>query len=287
MLSGLLLTAFLMGLGGMAHCAAMCGAACAVAFPRGVSPWALLGRAIGYAMLGALAALATGLLSQWGRQVAMLKPLWMMAQAAVVILGVALLLQGQVPSWLDQLGRPLYDRLRQRWGAARGSVPAWGQPLLPLVAGMAWALLPCGLLYAALMVAALAPDPAAGALVMFAFALPSAVGVWAAPALLRWLRVRGQPAGVALAGAAASAPVIWMRQEVAVPANGAPLEAAHDAGAMAPSDPAPASVGDGASARDNWLDPRWAVRLSGLCLAGMAGWGLAHNLWAQWQVWCA
>ncbi len=35
MLTGLMLTAFLMGLGGIPHCGAMCGTACAAAFPAG------------------------------------------------------------------------------------------------------------------------------------------------------------------------------------------------------------------------------------------------------------
>lgn len=283
MLSSLLLTSFIMGLSGMAHCAAMCGAACAVAFPRGLSPWALVGRAIGYALLGALAAFATGVLSQWGRQVAMLKPIWLMAQVAVVIFGASLLLSGRVPAWLDQLGRPLYDRVRGRWASGHAALPTWIRPAMPLVGGLAWALLPCGLLYAALMVSALALDPASGALVMLAFALPSAVGVWAAPALLNWLRRRGQPEGAEPVGVGATVPVIWMRNEVASPAP-----------AARSSIEAPASRPSGSATRArwrvadvNWLDPRWAVRLSGLCLAGMAGWGAAHNLWVQWQVWCA
>lgn len=282
MLSSLLLTSFLMGLSGMAHCAAMCGAACAVAFPRGLSPWALVGRAIGYALLGALAAFAAGVLSQWGRQVAMLKPIWLMAQVAVVIFGASLLINGRVPPWLDQLGRPLYDHVRQRWASSNAALPMWVRPTLPLAGGLAWALLPCGLLYAALMVSALAPDPVSGALVMLAFAMPSAVGVWAAPALLNWLRRRGQTQAAEPVGIGATVPVIWMRNDAAQP----------DPSTRSLNAP-PASLPSGSTTRAwwaadvNWLDPRWAVRLSGLCLAGMAGWGVAHNLWAQWQAWCA
>ena len=36
-----------------------------------------------------------------------------------------------------------------------------------------------------------------------------------------------------------------------------------------------------------WLDQRLAVRIAGLGLAAMAAWGLWHQLWAQWQAWCA
>ena len=51
-----MLAAFLMGLGGVPHCAAMCGAACAVVFPGGVPRWALVGRCLSYAVLGVVAA---------------------------------------------------------------------------------------------------------------------------------------------------------------------------------------------------------------------------------------
>lgn len=278
MLTSLLLTAFLMGLAGIPHCTAMCGAACAAAFPRGVSVWTLLGRAIGYACLGVVAATAAGLVSRWGQQVAMIKPLWMMAQLAMVLLGGFMLLRGFIPEQIDQAGKGLYLRLRAGWLARSAS---WPQPLRaswPLLAGLVWALLPCGLLYSALMVAALASRPWEGGLVMLAFALPSGLGVWAAPAMMRWLRGRGgllsQPVAVA------PVPAIWMRAEGAA-AAGASMQAS---ARVAPQ--APVTTGQGAAA-PAWLDQRLAVRIAGLGLAAMAAWGLWHQLWAQWQAWCA
>lgn len=278
MLTSLLLTAFLMGLAGIPHCTAMCGAACAAAFPRGVSVWTLLGRAIGYACLGVVAATAAGLVSRWGQQVAMIKPLWMMAQLAMVLLGGFMLLRGVIPEQIDQAGKGLYLRLREGWLARSAS---WPQPLRaswPLLAGLVWALLPCGLLYSALMVAALASRPWEGGLVMLAFALPSGLGVWAAPAMMRWLRGRGgllsQPVAVA------PVPAIWMRAEGAA-AAGASMPAS---ARVAPQ--APVTTGQGAAA-PAWLDQRLAVRIAGLGLAAMAAWGLWHQLWAQWQAWCA
>lgn len=278
MLTSLLLTAFLMGLAGIPHCTAMCGAACAAAFPRGVSVWTLLGRAIGYACLGVVAATAAGLVSRWGQQVAMIKPLWMMAQLAMVLLGGFMLLRGVIPEQIDQAGKGLYLRLREGWLARSAS---WPQPLRaswPLLAGLVWALLPCGLLYSALMVAALASRPWEGGLVMLAFALPSGLGVWAAPAMMRWLRGRGgllsQPVAVA------PVPAIWMRAEGAA-AAGASMPAS---ARVAPQ--APVTTGQGAAA-PAWLDQRLAVRIAGLGLAASAAWGLWHQLWAQWQAWCA
>lgn len=283
MLTGLLFTAFLMGLGGVPHCAAMCGAACAAAFPRGLPAATWVGRLLGYALMGAVAAVSAGAVSRWGREVAMLKPLWVMAQVVVVMLGVYLLLTGRMPAVLDGAGRAAYDSLRARWRVSPDGLPppwrgvwrlAW-----PMLGGMAWALLPCGLLYAALMVAALAPGAWGGALVMLAFAVPSSMGVWAAPWVLRKLRAWRKPGGQGAMGAVAAelpvattVPVIWLRQ----PATEACSTVGHDAdaGVAQPADPV-------------LVDPRWAVRASGLCLALLGGWAVWHQLVAQWQAWCA
>lgn len=101
MLSSLMLTAFLMGLGGVPHCAAMCGAACAALLPNGVPLLSLLGRCMGYALLGAVAAVGFGAAAQWGRQVSFLQPLWIMAQALALLLGLWLLWSGAMPRQFD------------------------------------------------------------------------------------------------------------------------------------------------------------------------------------------
>lgn len=291
MLIGLLLTAFLMGLGGIPHCTAMCGAACAVAFPRGLPATAWVGRLLGYAALGSVAAVSAGLVSRWGREVAVLKPLWVMAQAAVVILGVHLLIRGRMPALLDGAGRAAYDGWRARmvaWPAALS--PLWRglwRAAWPLLGGLSWALLPCGLLYAALMVAALAPDAWGGALVMLAFGVPSSVGVWAAPWVVRqwatWRR-RSAAAGVDTSAVpaatspsdrhgagATTVPVIWLR-----PAGEPSRTQQTMASGTAALRPGEALV-----------DPRWAVRVSGLSLVVMGVWSVWHQLVAQWQAWCA
>ena len=287
MLSGLLLSAFLMGLGGMAHCAAMCGVAC-TAIPGGL-PWtAMLGRSLGYAALGALAAASAGLVAQLGRQVGFLQPFWIMLLVAAVVLGLWLAVSGRMPAVMDQWGLDVYRRARARWQqwAARHDSAAW-RPVMPLVAGMFWAFLPCGLLYAALMLATLAPTPAGGAAVMLAFSVPSALGVWAAPWVLRKLIRRASPAADApvtasapSAPAATAAPVVWLRSVGAadgtVPGQGAA------AGARPQS-----RVQPGVPSGSAWLDPRWAIRLAGLSMAAMAAWAVSHHLWAQYQAWCA
>lgn len=271
-----MLTAFLMGLGGLPHCAVMCGAPCAAAFPRGV-PWlALVGRALGYAVLGGVAAASAGVVASWGREFAALRPFWLMAQLGAVLFGLWLLWQARVPAWLDAAGVGLYHAFKSRFGASAGRPGRLAHAGLVVVAGMGWALLPCGLLYGALMVAVLAPDAVGGSLVMLSFAVASSAGVWFAPAVLGWLRRRvgrrGQgastrPAAVGT-GPQDAVPVLWLTR----------------------AGPAESGGSQGALQRDNsdsLIDPRWALRLSGGMLAIMAGWGLSHHLVAQWRAWCA
>jgi sulfite exporter TauE/SafE len=68
----------------------------------------------------------------------------------------------------------------QSLGLHRGAAPG--------LVGMLWALLPCGLLYSAVMVSALAGSVAGGALLMALFALGSGISMLAGPWLwLRWV----------------------------------------------------------------------------------------------------
>lgn len=277
-----MLAAFLMGLGGVPHCAAMCGAACAVVFPAGVPRLALVGRCLSYAILGVVAAASAGTVSGWGRSLAFIQPFWVMGQMAAFGLGLWMLAFGRMPAALDQWGSHTFQRVRHHWQRSPVSAqwaqrPTW---MRQLVGGMAWALLPCGLLYAALMTAALAPDAASGGLVMLCFAVPGAFGVWAAPAVLaRWRRAAP---GVAPVVASTAVPVIWMRAEPAGVHTPGGMAAAPQAGAYALPSAAPI-VATGLPADD----VRWAIRLSGAMLAAMAAWGAYHLILSKWQAWCA
>src|SRR5262245_62048789 len=161
MLAGLLFTALLMGLAGAPHCVAMCGAASG---GIGRTPKRQLafqaGRISGYAALGVVAASSFGLL-QWGAaHSALLRPFWAMFHVAVFIVGASLVWHGRQPRWLERASHVVWQRLRSRtlhWGGG------------PAVAGALWALLPCGLLYSALMVAALAEHAWQGAATMAVF----------------------------------------------------------------------------------------------------------------------
>ena len=212
MQTSLAVTALLMGLAGGPHCVAMCGAACAglgqAAGERRVQALTAfqLGRLAGYSLLGALAAMSVQGLGWLTTQSAAIRPLWTLLHLAAMALGVLLMLQARQPVWLDQSARRLWAGVR-RFHERRGM-------LAPLTVGALWALMPCGLLYSALMVAALTSHALDGALTMALFALGSSVSLWAGPWL--WLRLQtlGDGAwGMRLAGLtlfAVSAWGLWM-----------------------------------------------------------------------------
>jgi len=208
MQSSLAVTALLMGLAGGPHCVAMCGAACAgfgqAAGERRAQALTAfqLGRLMGYSLLGGLAAASVQGLGWLTTQSAAIRPVWTLLHLAAMALGLMLMLQARQPVWLDQSARQLWARVR-RFQERRGAVA-------PLLVGALWALMPCGLLYSALMVAALSGSSVDGALTMALFALGSSVSLWAAPWL--WLRLQtlGDGAwGMRLAGLALFAVSAW------------------------------------------------------------------------------
>lgn len=203
-----------MGLAGGPHCVVMCGAACAglgntsVPGKSNVGAMGLfqLGRVLGYSVLGALAAESLQGLGWLTSQSVALRPVWSFFHVACVALGLTLMWQAQQPVWLERTGRAIWSRARQ-WTHKGGRAA-------PLVMGTLWALLPCGLLYSALMVAALTSQAWSGALVMALFALGTSVSLMAGPWL--WLRLRSTGTdrwGIRLAGLAlaiSSGWALWM-----------------------------------------------------------------------------
>ena len=200
-----------MGLVGGPHCVAMCGAACvglgqAAGARKNQAIFTFqVGRVLGYAALGALAAASMQGLGWLTVQSAALRPVWSLLHVAALVLGLLLLFKAEQPLWLERVGRGIWQRARA-FGQRSGSAP--------LLLGILWALLPCGLLYSALLVAALAGSVATGAIVMALFALGTSVSMVAGPWL--WLRLRGDAAfgghgslGVRVAGAALALSAAW------------------------------------------------------------------------------
>jgi len=213
----LLITAFVMGLVGGPHCVAMCSAACAGVCRMSTQPQAPVpasrmglfqtGRLMGYSLLGAAVAGSVEFMAWMAGQSQVVRPLWSMFHVAAMLLGMWLLYKGEQPRVIDGWGQQLWRRLGptfQRWGVAS-----------PLVVGMLWTFLPCGLLYSALLVASMSATAWQGGLIMAVFAIGSGVGMTAgAWALLRQGKRTGDGKwAVRLAGAVllgVSAWALWM-----------------------------------------------------------------------------
>lgn len=198
-------TALLMGLAGGSHCLAMCSAPCGALvgnkqaaaesisnhtaslkvvrwLPRNSHVQRSLafhvGRLAGYASVGALAALAMDSLAWLTQQTTALQPAWTLMHVAVMVWGLMMMVQSRQPAWIEDAGRSVWARVRPLV-AAPGGV---------FVAGVLWALMPCGLLYSALLVAALSGGAWAGALTMLTFGVGS--GIWLVGGPWAWSRLK-------------------------------------------------------------------------------------------------
>lgn len=185
-----------MGLVGGPHCLAMCAAPChAIVSGHGTaikmhgtislgasslswSAWQFhAGRLLGYGLLGALAATAMEQVAWFSDRTSVLHPLWVLMHLAILAWGLLMLFQGQQPLWLERAGRFVWGKVQSILSLRAGA----------LLAGMAWALMPCGLLYSAVLVAALSGHAIAGAATMVAFAIGGALWLLAAPYAWRWI----------------------------------------------------------------------------------------------------
>jgi sulfite exporter TauE/SafE len=195
----LVLSAFLLGLAGIPHCAAMCGPVCAavvggrrsraIAASFGISGSAYafhLARAFSYSVAGGVAAAGVAWMASASMAAPLLRPMWTLLHIAAMTLGLWMLWTGRQPQWMSQLARQApADGSSAGWQSIRG-------PRSAAVAGALWVAWPCGLLHSALVVAGLANTALGGALVMASFAIASAGGLQVAPWVWsRWLSSRG------------------------------------------------------------------------------------------------
>ena len=208
MQTSLALTALIMGLAGGPHCVAMCGAACAgIGHAAGAQQNRALmsfqlGRWLGYSLMGGLAAFSVQALGWLTVESAVLRPVWSMLHVAAGVLGLLLIWQAKQPVWLDQSAQHLWAKIR-KLNSNLGKIA-------PVGVGVLWALMPCGLLYSALMVAALTGNAWDGAITMACFALGSGLSLGFAPWLLLKLKSLGDGAwGIRLAGLALASTSGW------------------------------------------------------------------------------
>ncbi len=172
-----------MGLFGGPHCLLMCGGACAALCKNTSEQSALerawsfqVGRILGYGVLGAMAALSMQALGELSVKLVLLQPLWNFIHVIGLFTGLYLLLFAFQPLWLDQGARHIWRWIQSHLGL--DTLQSWRSG--PLLVGVLWALLPCGLLYSALMLASLTASPLMGWLSMMSFALGSGLSLWLA-----------------------------------------------------------------------------------------------------------
>jgi len=191
--SSLLLTAFLMGLFGGPHCLAMCGAACVgIGKAKDKNGTSLkkgqlavlefqVGRIFGYASLGAVGAFSVQSVGWLSIHSALFRPVWGLFHVCALVVGLVLIWRAEQPMWLDALAKDIWRKVATENRLSTLPLSRFG----PLALGFLWALLPCGLLYSALWVAALSANPLEGALVMSAFAFGSAIVLSTGPLIWR------------------------------------------------------------------------------------------------------
>jgi sulfite exporter TauE/SafE len=165
-------------------------------------------------MLGAVVAGSMQALGWLTVHSAALRPVWSMVHVAAVVIGLMLMVRAEQPMWLSNAASGVWHKLsspQQRQSLHQ-------HPMGPLLLGLVWAFLPCGLLYSALLLAMLSASPLEGAAVMSSFAVGGALmligapWLWARLANLQISRINISRIGVRLAGlglAASSAWVLW------------------------------------------------------------------------------
>lgn len=207
-------TAFMVGLVGGAHCAAMCGgiiAACspAAAKKTGRWPFALAynaGRIASYTVAGALAgAVGQGALALRAGPAAQQV---MLAAAGMSMLLLALYVSGfaGVVRGVEAAGARAWRHIQpySRWFLPADTLPR------ALGLGALWGWLPCGMVYGVLLTALATGDALHGALVMLAFGFGTLPNVLAIALIARRLQgvTRSRAARVVIAAAIAAIGVV-------------------------------------------------------------------------------
>lgn len=211
--NSLWLAALVMGWVGSPHCVAMCGPVCATQSNPSQQLAFQIGRMSGYALAGALAGLSVQAVGDWSVHVQGLRPVWAFLHLLFLIMGLWMLIRGDQPGFLVQ-GLASVWRWMQTRVNTRTSGASWVQSLL---LGAVWVFWPCGLLYAALTLAALTGSAWQGGLTMVCFALGSGVVLGLLPWVWRWLQAwrSGESAqrirqwGIRAAGAVLAAMSAW------------------------------------------------------------------------------
>jgi hypothetical protein len=217
-----LISAWLAGMLGGAHCVAMCGGfVAALGVPResgAVVPlrssgalvlWQLpyhAGRIASYTLVGAVFGAVGGIALAAPSLLSVQRGLYVIANLFLLVLAVAIVAGAGHSGWLQRAGAGLFAGILPavRSLRARAGLPA------RVGLGLVWGFVPCGLTYSVLPLALFAGSGLDGAAVMLAFGvgtLPSLLVVgWMAGRARRWLgRTSVRYAAAALLAAFAGA----------------------------------------------------------------------------------
>ncbi|MGL4576818.1 MAG: sulfite exporter TauE/SafE family protein [Burkholderiaceae bacterium] len=193
----LVATGFLMGIAGSPHCLAMCAGPATWVLSTAREPgawtsWLLfnLGRMLGYALLGVLMAAIFAALREAVVLVRVAQPFWVMLHVVILVLALHLAVAGQQPRFIGQWAHAAVSRANRVGPSAAGEqvirapqlrskTTAWNRPVFT---GMLWAFMPCGLLYAGLLTAALSNNLVTAGATMLAFGAGTSVTLMAVPA---------------------------------------------------------------------------------------------------------
>lgn len=221
-----LVSVFLIALLGGVHCLAMCSGI-ALAAERGAVAVRIVsrrrlwfeqivmhaGRLTTYALLGAVmgAMGATVWRQQW---LPIQRGLFALASALLLAYGLLLLVRsaGDVwrSAWLEHVLGRFTGRLSQVAARLGGKLDRQPPLLRRYLTGLAWGLVPCGMVYGALAVALLAGNAASGAVVMLAFGAGTLPNLLMMSGFAGWLRgLSRQRWARGAAGAAIAAFGVW------------------------------------------------------------------------------
>jgi sulfite exporter TauE/SafE len=222
----LLISAWLVGAVGGLHCLAMCGGFVAAASARDAAlrgsaaeplrPGAVLlreqltyhaARVTAYALLGAIFGVAGAAAMDAQELLPVQRFLYLLANVALLALGLSLLARKPGLAWLQRGGAAAYARILPAVRPLLASPGPGGRIAL----GLVWGLVPCALVYSVLPLALFAGGAWQGALVMVCFGLGTLPNLFVAGvALVRarhWLQrtgprrvAAGVLAGFAIAG---------------------------------------------------------------------------------------
>ena len=167
--------AFVAGFFGSAHCLGMCGGIAGLFAVKleiaslsrrlGLGLAYNIGRVLGYAALGFLAAGIGGVLA--GVLPSLAGPIRIASGLLIVLVGVHLAFDLRLLDILERGGAVLWQRIAPSAQSLLPVTSHWQAVAL----GFLWGWLPCGLVYSALLIAATSGEALDGAIVMAAFGL--------------------------------------------------------------------------------------------------------------------